>query len=607
MNFLHLLRRLALPLLACALTAHAADHAALPVVKPVVACASLARADLGKATDAPVTITAATEVDTPQGTFCKVEGRVAPSIGFEVDLPVQRWTQRYLQGGCGGMCGMTRVGVTNAGSCGPALNGEFVVAGDDMGHKGAMGGDDEAVFGNDPQKRIDFAYRGNHQTALVAKALIRAYYGQAPRFSYFMGCSDGGREALVEAQRYPEDFDGVSAGAPAAMFVVQNSFYHAWSARANQRADGSSVLLAPRAKILHDAVVAHCAAPSGVADGVLLDPRACQVDPAWALCKPGEADTQHCLTAEEVAVARKLYAGPVDKDGRGFTLGGPEAGSEAQWILPTSANGQSMSAGIASHALQYLILPQPDAAAGDLRNFTFDKASFDRVSATAPLYDGTNTNLRPFMQRGGKLILWHGGSDTSVAPAISIAYYQGVQQLLGAQATDTFLRLFLLPGVGHCGGGDGYAQVDLLTPLMAWTELQRAPAQLLTAKSAAGGMGPGGPGGPGGPAEGGGPPPGARGPGGPGPMAASGPAGAGGRLHADPLPSNPFATPEPKARATRPVYPYPAIARYVGHGDSRDAANWRPAASSVARPLVFDSWAATLIGPDNQKVYGAAP
>ncbi len=576
--------------------AHAADHLALPVVKPVAACEDLVHADLRQAADAPVTITAAAKVDTPRGAFCKVEGSIAPSIGFEVDLPVDRWTQRYLQGGCGGMCGMTRVGITNAGRCGPALDGEFVVAGDDMGHKGSMGGDDEAVFGNDPQKRIDFAYRGNHQTALVAKALIRAYYGRSPRFSYFMGCSDGGREALVEAQRYPQDFDGVSAGAPATLFVVQNSFYHAWSALANQRADGSNVLLASRVKILHDAVLAHCPTLSGVDDGVLQDPRACRPDPAWAQCKPGEADTQHCLSAEEVAVARKLYAGPVDQDGRSFVIGGPEPGSEAQWMLPGTERGQSMSAGIASRALQFLIGLTPDAAAGDLRRFAFDQASFERVSATAPLYDGTNTDLRPFRQRGGKLILWHGWSDTSVAPAISMAYYQGVQKTVGVAATDTFLRLFLLPGVGHCGGGDGHAQVDLLSPLMAWTELKRAPASLRTARTAGGGMGPGGPG------EGGGPPPGAEGPRGPGPVA-SGPPAAGGRLHADPFPGNPFASPDAPALATRPVYPYPAIARYVGRGDANDAANYRPAASPVARPLAFDSWAATLVGPDNQKTW----
>ncbi len=578
MTLFELFRRVALPLLAFALNAHAADHAALPVVKPIVACADLAHADFTRTADAPVTITAATTVDTPQGAFCKVEGRVAPSIGFEVDLPVARWTQRYLQGGCGGLCGMTRVGVANAGRCGPALDGEFVVAGDDMGHKGSMGGDDEATFGSDPQKRIDFAYRGNHQTALVAKALIRAYYGQAPRFSYFMGCSDGGREALVEVQRYPQDFDGVSAGAPATLFVVQNSFHHAWATMANRRPDGSNILLAGRTRILHDAVLAHCATLSGVDDGVLQDPRACRVDPAWAQCPPDAADASRCLTAEEVDVVRKLYAGPRDRDGRAFVVGGPEAGSEAQWMLPATADGPSMSAGIASRALQSLILPTPDAAAGDLRRFTFDAASFERVSATAPLYDGTDTDLRPFRRRGGKLILWHGWSDTSVTPAISIAYYQGVQATLGAQATDTFLRLFLLPGVGHCGSGDGFAQVDLLTPLMAWTELKRAPTRLIAGKEATSGPGPGGP------------PPG-------------GPPAAGGRPHADPFPSNPYATPDAAPLATRPVYPYPAIARYVGHGDAKDAANYRPAASPVRHPLVFDSWAATLVGPGNQKTW----
>lgn len=277
-------------------------------------------------------------------------------------------------------------------------------------------------------------------------------------------------------------------------------------------------------------------------------------------------------------------------------------------MLPNSAQEKGMGAGIAARALQYLILPEVDAAASDLSRFAFDTASFARVSQLAPLYNGANTNLAPFQQRGGKLILWHGWSDTSVTPAVSLAYYQGVQKQLGTAATDRFMRLFLLPGVGHCGGGDGYSQIELLAPLMAWTELQRAPAALLTGKPAQQAMGPmAGPppggeggGGMGGPEGAGGPPPGA--PGGTGPSA---PGGANApRLHAPVMASNPVARADAKPLATRPVYPYPAIARYTGQGDPKDAANYQPGQTSVARPLQFNSWAEQLIGPDNQKNYG---
>ena len=565
--------------------AQAADYQNLPVRPAVISCDALGRQSLTGVADAPVSIGSATVVDTAKGRFCKVEGTIAPAIGFEVDLPLEGWTQRYLQGGCGGLCGMTRVGISNAGRCGPALNGEFVVSGNDMGHRGPMMGPDQASFGADPQKRIDFAYRANHQTALVAKALIRAFYGQPARFSYFVGCSDGGREALIEAQRYPDDFDGVAAGAPATLFQLQNSLYHGWNVVANQRADGSNILLQNRLDILHRAVLVHCAEGSGVKDGLLQDPLSCKVDPAWAQCPPDAADSSQCLSAEEVAVARKLYDGPLDAAGRRLIMGGVLPGSELQWMVPASTHGKSMSNDIASLAISYLILPQVDLSMGNLQQLRFDDATFAQLAQLAPLYNATNTNLQPFLQHGGKLILWHGLADTSVTPAVSLAYYQGVQQQLGVAATDSFMRLFLLPGVGHCGGGDGYDQLDVLSPLMAWTELQRAPAALLSGKlvhAAPDFMA--------------GPPPAV--------LPAQGKSGqTAPALHVAPLPSSPLAQPWGEVKATRPVYPWPLIARYRGQGDVNAAASYQPLPSAATLPLVFNSLASSLIGPDNQRNY----
>jgi feruloyl esterase len=563
----------------------AADYQALAALPALTSCSALSQQSLAGVADAPVSIGSTSVVNTPKGEFCKVVGNIAPSIGFEVDLPLKGWTQRYLQGGCGGLCGMTTVGISNAGRCGPALNGELVVAGTDMGHKGSMMGPDQASFGADPQKRIDFAYRANHQTALVAKALIRAFYGQPARFAYFVGCSDGGREALMEAQRYPDDFDGVSAGAPATLFQLQNSLYHGWNVVANQGADGSNILLQNRLSILHRAVLAHCAEDSGVKDGLLQDPLSCKVDPAWAQCPTAAHDSSQCLSAEEVAVARKLYDGPLDAAGRRLTIGGVLPGSELQWMVANSAHGKSMSKDIAALAISYLILPQVDQGMGNLQQLRFDDASFQRMAQLAPLYNATNTNLQPFRQHGGKLILWHGLADTSVTPAVSLAYYQGVQQQMGVAATDSFMRLFLLPGVSHCGGGAGYDQIDVLGPLMAWTELQRAPAVLITGKLAHAA-----------PDFMAGPPPADL------PVAGKS-AVAAPTLHPAPMASSPLAHPWGEIMATRPVYPWPMIARYRGRGDVNDAASYQPRRSAITLPLDFNSLASALIGPDNQRNY----
>lgn len=560
--------------------AQGTNLAALPVVKPVMSCEALGNVDVAHAIGAEVHDQKATLLQTPKGKFCKVTGQIAPAISFEVDLPMEHWTQRFLLGGCGGLCGMTHVGVSNAGACSPALNGEFVMAGDNMGHIGSMMGLAQGEFGKSPQQRIDFAYRANHVTTLAAKALTAAFYGQAPKYSYFVGCSDGGREALMEAQRYPKDFDGISAGAPAALFTVQNSFYHAWNVRGNQRADGTNILLQSRVGVLHDAVIRHCDTLSGVKDGLLEDPRTCHFDPAWVQCPAGQRDTSHCLTAEETQAALRLYKGATDAAGRPYIIGGPLPGSELQWALPSTARGESMSKGIAASAIAYVIPLQVDEKAADLTRFHFDDASFARMTELAPLYNAENTNLRPFHKHGGHLILWHGLADQSISPLNTIAYYQGVQQEMGAKQTDSFLKFYLLPGVGHCGNGEGFPQVDFLSPLMAWTEAGIAPNAILAEKTTLG-DGPMGP-----PLSGHGKPP------------------AGGQIHMASVPSQPYARPNAVAIASRPVYPYPYIAQYGGAGDVNNAENYRPVMSPVSLPMMFASHAASLIGPNNQKQYG---
>jgi Tannase and feruloyl esterase len=330
------------------------------VVPPIASCESLREADLSGVTDRPVHITSAVNaVKSTAQAYCKVNGYVEPAVRFEVDLPLRGWTQRYLQLGCGGLCGILRVRLGDyERTCVPAARGDLALASTDMGHEDRMDGSWAA---RNPQARIDFAYRGVHVTALVAKALIGRFYGQAPRYSYFSGCSDGGREALIEAQRYPRDFNGIAAGAPALNFTVQNSFYHAWNALANTGPNGETILTASKLPLLHAAAIAACDATDGLRDGLISDPRRCNFDPAVARCRPGE-NPSRCLTAAQVEVARRIYAGAHDARGRKLIVGGPLPGSELAWagVYVPQAPGQPIfSAMIASGSLEYLYYPRP--------------------------------------------------------------------------------------------------------------------------------------------------------------------------------------------------------------------------------------------------------
>ena len=546
---------------------------ALPAIQPVAGCESLAKADLKAAARSDVTISKAGLRTTPVGDFCQILGVIAPAIRFEVDLPAKGWTQRYLQTGCGGLCGNLDVRINNGGDCLPALRGELAVASDDMGHQGG-----NADFGEDPQKRIDFAYRGNHVTALVAKALIKAYYGRTPHYSYFSGCSDGGREALMEAQRFPDDFDGIAAGAPAMNFQVQNSFYHAWMADSNTGPDGKIILIASRLPILHRAVVAACDELDGLKDGLLSDPRLCHFDPGAIQCAPG-APTDNCLTPAEVAVARKFYAGPVDPSGAHFTIGGPQYGSELAWAgvyVTRTPDDHTFSENISSGSSHYVIFPQVSAADGDIAHFAFTRENFKRLDDLHPLYDATNTDLSAFRKHGGRLILYHGWSDQHISPINTIAYFRGVQKQLGQSVTASFVRLFLLPGMYHCAGGDGFSQFDNLSPLMAWVEEGKAPDRIIAGQVPEPNISAPAPA----PSAGGPAPP---------PRA--------------PREGTPFATAKLPAQSERPIFPYPMQAHYVGSGDVNDPANYVAVASTYKEPEQYDWLGAHLMAPGNQKAY----
>ncbi|WPP01659.1 tannase/feruloyl esterase family alpha/beta hydrolase [Pseudomonas sp. HR96] len=535
-----------------------AAPAQLASVAPVSQCADLASITLDDMGGAGSRIDSAREIDHQGTAVCEVRGNLAPTIGFQILLPTHSWTQRYLQIGCGGLCGRVSEQVGAAAGCAPLASGGFVQASTDMGHHG-----NGAEFGEDPRKRSDFAYRAVHLTAAVAKRVIQAYYGQAQRYAYFSGCSDGGREALMEAQRYPEDFNGVIAGAAALNFQTQNALYHAWLARSNTAADGKAIVTAARLPLLHEAVLKACDAADGQVDRLLSDPRACHFDPAVLQCADGQAGEQ-CLSQQEVTAVTRFYSGPVDPvSGKRLIISGLLPGSELAWagvFVPANRDQPVFSSMIALQALQSVVFEHNPAAGFKLADLAFDQATFDRLRPLHALYDATNPDLSRFAAAGGKLIIWHGWADPHISPINSIAYHEAVQRQMGQAATQAFERLYLLPGVHHCAGGEGPSQMDLLTPMLAWVEQGQAPQAIIATQVDA-------------------PPPGGRGfgaplsrpdePGQAAPNRKGPPPGLGS------LPVSPADA--ANAGRSRPLYPYPYTAVYSGQGDPRKADAYRPA------------------------------
>jgi feruloyl esterase len=478
-------------------------------------CAAVANLDLTGATDTPVTIQSAAVVTTgASAPYCAVQGTIAPADTFVMRLPTQGWTQRYLQTGCGGLCGSAAINYTAAATCPPVADGTIASATTDMGHQGQPDGSWAA---NNPQAQIDFAYRGVHATSQVACAIIAQFYGKPPAYSYFDGCSDGGREALMEAQRYPDDFDGIVAGAPANDLVVQNTVHHAWNVLANRDANGNPILLAGKLPLIHAAVVAACDGLDGVADGLIDDPRRCRFDPASLLCAPGQDGTT-CLTDAEAGVVRRLHGGATDARGRRLEQRiSHEWGSELDWTLfvPAAQGQTTFSESIALSFLRYLAYLNVANPNYQLSDFQFTVPTFWQTVQTSSYLAATDPDLRSFAGHGGKLLLWHGWADQHITPQSTLEYYEAMHDTMGAEAVESFAKLYLFPGVAHCGGGLGPDTFDALTPVMAWVETGTVPGEIVASKVENGAV-----------------------------------------------------------TRTRPVFPYPAVARYAGSGSTDDAASF---------------------------------
>src|SRR5713101_6137453 len=438
-----------------------------PAAQP---CGSLANLTLANNT----TITLASPVAAGQFTppdsgpvtvpaFCRVSGVSRPTsdsqIKFEVWLP-DAWNARFDQGGNGGYGrGFNVPGGFMVG----ALNRGYAVAGTDMGHPRTVGYDATWAFGH-PEKLIDWAYRANHLTAQNAKAIIRAFYGEGPRFSYFTGCSDGGHEALMEAQRFPDDFDGIIGGALANNWTRQSAG-HIWQARALL----DSAMTASKLALVAKASVAACDAVDGLVDGIIDDPRRCSFDPSVLQCKG--ADAPECLTAAQVDAVRKNYAGTRNPRTGELLYPGVERGGEALWtfVLPPTPGG------IGLPFYRYLVFENPSWALNSL-DFDHDVAFGD--AKMGPIINSTDPDLRDFRALGGKFIMYHGWSDQAINPRNSVNYLNSVADFFARherrrghgggeskRQISSFIRLFMIPSMPHCLGGPGINTFDALTAL----------------------------------------------------------------------------------------------------------------------------------------------
>src|SRR5579862_1195366 len=417
--------------------------------------------------------------------FCRVDGVAKPTsdseIKFELWLPVSGWNGKFEQVGNGGFAG----NIPLAAMAEPLLRG-YAIAGTDDGHVG--GGDVSWAIGH-PEKVIDFGYRAVHETSVQAKAIIRGFYGMDPTQSYFVGCSDGGREALMEAQKFPADFHGIVAGAPA------NYWTHLmFKGQLDERAlldDPASYIPTSKLPVLQNAALAACDALDGVKDGLIQNPRLCRFDPAVIQCKG--ADGPQCLTAPQVEAAKKIY-GPAKNARTGAQISpGFSPGTEAvpanwqTWITGESAGQLTVGAFFANTFFADMVFENPK---WDYHTLNFDgdvKLTDDKL---ASILNSTDANLKPFKARGGKLIQYHGWGDSAIPPQDSIDYFESVQSAMGN--TKDFYRLFMVPGMSHCQGGAGpnvfgngaaVAQADaahdVVMALDQWVAHDIAPDQII--------------------------------------------------------------------------------------------------------------------------------
>jgi feruloyl esterase len=484
-------------------------------VKPVTACGALV-----SLTDYDFSITSATTVagTSTYPEHCRVLGQIQPEIRFDVSLPAM-WNGRLYMFGNGGYAGESLDGVGRLATARRALARGFAVAQTNTGHDSAV--EPLGSFAVSPQKFLDYAYRAVHVTALTAKTIARTYFGSAPRRSYFDGCSTGGRQGLISAQRFPDDFDGILVGAPVLDFSGTMLDY-----LVNQRALAAAPVSPAKMRLVADAVYEQCDAADGVRDGVIDDPRTCGFKPSAHLtrCAAGE-DSTTCFTTGEIDALETVYRDerrngevvfpgwPVGSEigTTGQKGGQPAAATSWQpWFITTG--GRPIQALFGETFFRYMAFGKPNPPY-DWLTFDIDK-DFEKLQPARNALDATDPDLSRFKARGGRILSYFGWADPALNPMMGVRYYEAVVTKLGPSTGD-FYRLFMVPGMLHCGGGVGVNSFDAFTPLVEWVEKGTAPGSLMAAR-----------------------------------------------------------TSEGKSVRTRPLCPYPEVARYKGSGSTDEAANF---------------------------------
>jgi feruloyl esterase len=431
--------------------------------------------------------------------FCRIAATLKPSsdsdIKIEVWLPVSGWNRKFQAVGNGGWAGSIAYS-----ALGTALRRGYAASSTDTGHNG---GSASFALGH-PEKLVDYAYRSEHEMTLKAKAILTTYYGDAPTRSYWNGCSAGGKQGLMEAQRFPEDFDGIVAGAPAINWTGRAA-QALWVNHAVHR-DESSYIPPAKYPAIHSAVLTACDAHDGVRDGVLEDPTRCTFDPKVLQCQGADGPT--CLTSSQVEAARKIYAPAINPRTREVIFPGHEPGSELGWA--TMAGPRPF--GIALDLFKYVVFQDPN---WNERGFDFD-GDYALTEKLAGEINALDPDLKPFFGHGGKLLQYHGWSDPQISPGSSVNYFKSVLAASGGvRNLSAAYRLFMVPGMAHCGGGEGPNSFDVMTALEQWVEQGKAPDQMIASRLRDG-----------------------------------------------------------KVDRTRPLCPYPEVARYTGTGSTDDAANF---------------------------------
>ena len=409
--------------------------------------------------------------------FCRVVGTISPSIQFELWLPdAAVWNGKFTQSGSGGLGGYINYtqGATSRDGMALNLRRGYAAAATNQGH--AFNTTDWML---DPGLLVDWAYRANHEVAVRAKSIIASYYGSAPRLSYFEGCSVGGVQGLMAAQRYPLDFDGIVAGAPVAS--SPSWVYNLWVAHALYKQAGASI---PPAKlpVIYNAALATCDANDGLRDGIISDPETCMFDPNVLLCST--ADNANCLKAPQLQALNQLYGGARNPRTGAHLSPGFSVGSEPFWTPFVSVLRPQ---GSAVSWYTWAVFEDP---AWNWKTFDFDADYQHERTKLASIISTEDPDLRPFRDHGGKLLMWQGWADATLPPQWTVDYYKAMIDVVaaehpngdGLQLTQDFARLFMNPGVAHCTGGVGADNFDPVGALEKWVEQGLAPERIVATK-----------------------------------------------------------------------------------------------------------------------------